>query len=802
MASSTEQINVRITGHDNTGRAWQSATRRVRTHQRQMQGLTRHIRNAKTQLVQMNASLGAMPAAALAGITAGFVALLKAVTTVGIKMDGFNNSMLVSTGSFAGARREIEKIRRMTDKLGINFMSTADAYKKFSIAASEVGMEAKTADKVFNAVAKSSAAMGLSAENTRLTLKALEQMISKGTVQSEELRGQLGEHLPGAFGMAANAMGVTTAELSKMLEQGKVLAIELLPKLADVLENKFSKAAEIASKQMSASINRMSNAWTKLLEEFSQTDAYQSVRRGVEGVTKALKDLAVWVEMGGLDAFFKDMRRHFDFLVLDLMNLKVDLYEFTRDAVGAFSEFEKTTGVLDKTGEKLIWMGETAIVTSKTIVIALASIANGFEWALKSAAKLTLTGQTKNARVAAIALEQLRDSLQWLSAQFNSIDDPAVKGIALSMLDLSDAFSKGSMTAEQYGADMKKLNDQFKHLKGEDSPVANQINKAIPALEKLSGELEILKGMTVDSGGATTALADAVSLVDNALIYAKEAAKAYNEEITTTYALTEALADEQRSYTDALEAHQKLVDSFSPDVAPDENDSKKWFDMTAAADSFHKELKRISDLQGSLGEQTAQFMDRFIDDWSTRLVNGIAAGKASMADFAKSTLKMIGQMIVKALLWRAIMGLAKVATGALGYQGATHEPLFSTAGTNIANLPAPYPAFNGGFKFAGNAEDLIPMPELKAKGGSVSSRTPYIVGERGAELFVPRTSGTIVPNDKLGASQQDNSSLNVTFQINAVDTQSGTAFLMKNQKHIVGMIDQAYRKQGRTGVTA
>jgi hypothetical protein len=88
----------------------------------------------------------------------------------------------------------------------------------------------------------------------------------------------------------------------------------------------------------------------------------------------------------------------------------------------------------------------------------------------------------------------------------------------------------------------------------------------------------------------------------------------------------------------------------------------------------------------------------------------------------------------------------------------------------------------------------------RAKGGSVSSRTPYMVGERGAELFVPRSSGTIVPNNKLGSSQQDNSSLNITFQINAVDTQSGTAFLMKNQKSIVGMIDQAYRKQGRTGV--
>jgi tape measure domain-containing protein len=38
----------------------------------------------------------------------------------------------------------------------------------------------------------------------------------------------------------------------------------------------------------------------------------------------------------------------------------------------------------------------------------------------------------------------------------------------------------------------------------------------------------------------------------------------------------------------------------------------------------------------------------------------------------------------------------------------------------------------------------------RANGGSVASGSPYIVGERGPELFVPGRSGTIVPNDKMG----------------------------------------------------
>jgi len=41
-------------------------------------------------------------------------------------------------------------------------------------------------------------------------------------------------------------------------------------------------------------------------------------------------------------------------------------------------------------------------------------------------------------------------------------------------------------------------------------------------------------------------------------------------------------------------------------------------------------------------------------------------------------------------------------------------------------------------------------PPGKALGGPVSSGVPYIVGERGRELFVPNVNGRIIPNDELG----------------------------------------------------
>ena len=57
-----------------------------------------------------------------------------------------------------------------------------------------------------------------------------------------------------------------------------------------------------------------------------------------------------------------------------------------------------------------------------------------------------------------------------------------------------------------------------------------------------------------------------------------------------------------------------------------------------------------------------------------------------------------------------------------------------------------------------------------ADGGPVSSGQSYLVGERGPELFMPRTAGTIVPNGQFGAM---GGTTNVTNNyINAIDTKS------------------------------
>jgi hypothetical protein len=49
-----------------------------------------------------------------------------------------------------------------------------------------------------------------------------------------------------------------------------------------------------------------------------------------------------------------------------------------------------------------------------------------------------------------------------------------------------------------------------------------------------------------------------------------------------------------------------------------------------------------------------------------------------------------------------------------------------------------------------------PGAMFRANGGPVSAGMPYIVGEEGYELFVPKTSGTIVPHGRVSSYQRPN----------------------------------------------
>jgi len=80
-------------------------------------------------------------------------------------------------------------------------------------------------------------------------------------------------------------------------------------------------------------------------------------------------------------------------------------------------------------------------------------------------------------------------------------------------------------------------------------------------------------------------------------------------------------------------------------------------------------------------------------------------------------------------------------------------------------------------------------------GGSRQQGTPFLVGERGPELFTPATAGTVTPNHQLTGGGHT-----VNFNITTVDAQSFGALLDTRRGQIVNMINTALNNKGQAAL--
>ncbi len=259
------QVDIDATGAKSGARTATEALREVDAQARKTGGGLDVLGQGGGKAAE-SMSLAGTAAKAFGGVLAGIsvAAFARSIFDAGVAMDSMERSFVAITGNSTAASAEMFFLRDEADRLGQSFYDLAPQFKQIAASARGTALEGEQTRKIFSAITEASTALGLSSDETSGALNALSQMISKGTVQAEELRGQLGERLPGAFQLAAQAMGVSTQELGKMLEQGQVLATDLLPKLADELHKLYGEAAETAGLESAqAAINRLSQEWTE-----------------------------------------------------------------------------------------------------------------------------------------------------------------------------------------------------------------------------------------------------------------------------------------------------------------------------------------------------------------------------------------------------------------------------------------------------------------------------------------------------------------------------------------------------------
>ena len=244
-----------------------------------------------------------------------------------------------------------------------------------------------------------------------------------------------------------------------------------------------------------------------------------------------------------------------------------------------------------------------------------------------------------------------------------------------------------------------------------------------------------------------------------------------------TNLISRALSDQEK---ETLGKAQKL-DLELLSVERNEAISGHMRDQFESAMQLNNELLQILPQATELSDEFKSLANTI----NNEIVNGIEGmiqGTKTLGQVASSMLKKIAsQMLQTAIMGPqgsdGIAGTIFKALG-IGVKGGISgfAPAMKTSGTNF---------FGGGFS---------PM-NFFANGGRPPVGRPSVVGERGPELFIPRSSGTVVPNHALGGGA--NVTVNVDASGSSVEGSSDQAGQLG--KAIGIAVQQELIKQKRPG---
>lgn len=234
------------------------------------------------------------------GITAGiglFVQIGKDIFDTTKELQSLDMALKQVTETQSNFQQQQLFLKRISEDYGVELNSLTKQFTQFYVSAKDK-ISGSEIQKIFESVTKAGASMGLTVENQERAFLALNQMMSKGVVSAEELRGQLGEALPGAFGIMAKALNVNEQQLGKMMKDGKLLASDVLPKFAKQLEITYGIENVKRIDNIANAQNRLSNAWTNFVRQLNEGDGvFQKILSGTfSWFGKELEKFTEWLK--------------------------------------------------------------------------------------------------------------------------------------------------------------------------------------------------------------------------------------------------------------------------------------------------------------------------------------------------------------------------------------------------------------------------------------------------------------------------------------------------------------------------
>lgn len=181
-------------------------------------------------------------------------------------LDAYNKKLAIQSQLSLSVGNDTRKIadeydyaRGQADRLGVAFDQFATGYAKFLASGTTAGQSTGTLRFIFESFTEVGKVARLTQDELDGVFKALGQILSKGKIQAEELRGQLGDRIFGAFGIAAQALKDKFPDFDEALKKGLVGA-EYLNDIARVYKEIVAPGLGIAVDNITSKQARLTTA--------------------------------------------------------------------------------------------------------------------------------------------------------------------------------------------------------------------------------------------------------------------------------------------------------------------------------------------------------------------------------------------------------------------------------------------------------------------------------------------------------------------------------------------------------------
>ena len=278
---------------------------------------------------------------------------------------------------------------------------------------------------------------------------------------------------------------------------------------------------------------------------------------------------------------------------------------------------------------------------------------------------------------------------------------------------------------------------------------------------------------------------------------------ATDENTTSTIANTAAVGENLTKYQQAIKAindyNQNTRDTAQGMRRLEADFSKGKYSLDEFKIGMEGMGAGMDDIQNrsiAMGLSISESFKSAGDNLARGLASGIARGEGIMSSF-KNFMSSILEEILYQIIQQAFIK-PMIASMTQGFSSA-----FSAFGMGGAS------AFGGGLFGGGGGFGSMIGGLFGPIGGILGGFLPFASGgvvpglpTRGDSVPIMATPGEVILNKRQQAEVLQGGGdepVTVNFNISAIDTQSGTEFILKNKKQITGVIQQAYNTRGQSG---